>query len=297
MIRSDYPTPEPVGNSSLVSSTARSVDMISAMIVDDESIARARLRRLLRDEKDVNIVAEADNGADALPAILDVMPDLVFLDIEMLEGNALQVLKALPRRGMPIFVFVTANNKFALNAFGVDSLDYLVKPFDAYRFQLSMRWARRRLEATNDKRQLFAAIREILDAQRQIQAAVSRLPGSAAGTTRPKYLQRLVAKSDGRVFFVRAGDVDYIESAGNYIKLHVGPVTHLIRGTLGEIAARLDPAQFARIHRSNVVNLDKVREIQPWFSGDAVVILHTGQKLRLSRFYRESIDLGAQNGL
>jgi two-component system, LytTR family, response regulator len=153
------------------------------------------------------------------------------------------------------------------------------------------------LKRQTDNRQLLAAMNKISDTQREIQAAVSRLSGPSAGTKRSEYLQRLAAKSDGRVFFVRASDVDYIESAGNYVKLHVGPAAYLIRGALGELAERLDPAQFARIHRSTVVNLDKVREIQPWFSGDAVVILRTGQKLRLSRLYRESIDLGARNGL
>src|SRR5262249_45818479 len=138
--------------------------------------------------------------------------------------------------------------------------------------------------------------REISDAQREIRAAVAHIPDGPA-PARANYLERVAVKTDGRVFFVRVEEIDFMESAANYVKLHVGGDVHLIRERLGDLAARLDPARFARIHRSTIVNLDKIKEIQPWFSGDALVILRTGQKLRLSRMFRSALELGTRSRL
>lgn len=270
---------------------------LSVMIVDDEAAARARLRRLLSEEPDVEIVRECDNGKDAVEAILDCAPNLVFLDIEMPELNGFEVLRALPEETIPAFVFVTAFNSYALDAFAVDALDYLLKPFDAERFQVTLRRARERIHARGDQDQLLTAIREISETQREIRAAVAQLPEAGSAAPRAAFLERIAVKADGRVFFVRVEDVDYIESAANYVKVRVGNEAHLIRERLGELAARLDPTRFARIHRSTIVNLDKIKEIQPWFSGDALVILKTGQKLRLSRMFRSSLELGTRSRL
>jgi two-component system LytT family response regulator len=267
------------------------------MIVDDEAVARARLRRLLSEESDVQVVMECENGKDAVNAILDRAPNLVFLDIEMPELNGFEVLRALPEETIPAFVFVTAFNSYALDAFAVDALDYLLKPFDAERFQVTMRRARERIHARGDQDELLTAIREISETQREIRAAVARLPEAGGAATRETFLERIAVKADGRVFFVRVEDVDYIESAANYVKVCVGNEAHLIRERLGELAARLDPTRFARIHRSTIVNLDRIKEIQPWFSGDALVILKTGQKLRLSRMFRASLELGTRSRL
>ena len=270
---------------------------LSVMIVDDEAAARARLRRLLSEESGVEVVRECDNGKDAVEAILDRAPDLVFLDIEMPELSGFEVLRALPEETIPAFVFVTAFNSYALDAFAVDALDYLLKPFDAERFQVTMRRARERIHVRGDQEELLSAIREISETQREIRAAVAQLPEAGSATPRSAFLERIAIKADGRVFFVRVEDVDYIESAANYVKVRVGNEAHVIRERLGELATRLDPTRFARIHRSTIVNLDKIKEIQPWFSGDALVILKTGQKLRLSRMFRSSLELGTRSRL
>jgi two-component system LytT family response regulator len=267
------------------------------MIVDDEAVARARLRRLLAAEPDVEVVLECDNGKDAVHAILDRAPNLVFLDIEMPELNGFEVLRALPKETIPAFVFVTAFNSYALDAFAVDALDYLLKPFDAERFQITMRRARERIHGRGTQDELLTAIREISETQREIRAAVTQLPDGGHAAPRTAFLERLAVKADGRVFFVRVDDIDFIESAANYVKVRVGSDAHLIRERLGELAARLDPTRFARIHRSTIVNLDRIKEIQPWFSGDALVILKTGQKLRLSRMFRSSLELGTRSRL
>lgn len=269
---------------------------LSVVIVDDESVARARLRRLLSNEPDVQVVAECANGRDAVNTILEYSPNLVFLDIEMPELSGFEVLRALPSEAVPAFVFVTAFNTYALEAFAVDALDYLLKPFDAERFQVTVRRARERLSTRGAQDEILSAIREISETQREIRAVVTQMPEGIAAS-RVGYLDRIAVKVDGRVFFVRVEDVDFIESAANYVKLHVGADVHLIRERLGDLAARLDPSRFARIHRSTIVNLDKIKEIQPWFSGDALVILRGGQKLRLSRMFRSSLELGTRSRL
>ncbi len=270
---------------------------LTVIIADDERAARARLRRLLSDEPGINIVSECDNGKDAVRAILEKSPDLVFLDIQMPELTGFEVLEGLPDDAMPMFVFVTAYSDYALTAFAVDALDYLLKPFDAERLRVSVRRARERKYAAGDQTRLLAAIREVSATQREIHAAVAARPGPAPEGRRPAYLDRIAVKADGRVFFIRTADVDYVESASNYVKLHVGNNAHLLRETLSDLAARLNPSNFARIHRSTIVNLDKVKEIQPWFSGDALVILHNGQRLRLSRSFRSTLELGTRTRL
>jgi two-component system LytT family response regulator len=271
------------------------VRTLSVIIVDDESVARARLRRLLSDEPDMQVVAECENGKDAVHAILDRAPDLVFLDIEMPELNGFDVLRTLPEETLPAFVFVTAFSSYALDAFAVDALDYLLKPFDAERFQVTVRRARERLGLRSERQELLTAIREVAETQREIKAAVGRLPETSS--PQPSFLERIAVKADGRVFFVRVNDVDYMEAAANYVKIRVGSEAHLIRERLGDLAARLDPTRFARIHRSTIVNLDRIKEIQPWFSGDALVILRDGQKLRLSRMFRAGLELGTRSRL
>jgi two-component system LytT family response regulator len=261
---------------------------LSVIIADDERVARARLRRLLSNEADVQIVAECSDGQEAVAAILEHRPDLVFLDIQMPELNGFQVLDTLPADAVPNFIFVTAYEQYALDAFAVEALDYLLKPFDAERLQLTLGRARRRIAASGERRPLLDAIRQLAESQREIQASVDRLAvGSPAAGPVPAPLERLSVKADGRITFVRVSDVDYFESAANYVKVHVGAQTFRVREKMMELSTRLDPKQFARIHRAIIVNIDRIREIQPWFSGDAVVILRDGQKLRLSRSYRD----------
>ena len=248
---------------------------LSVIIVDDEEMARARLRRLLRAEPDVGITLECSNGREAVEAILHHSPDLVFLDVEMPELTGFQVLESLPAERVPTFVFVTAFNEYALDAFSVDALDYLLKPFTAERFKQTMQRARERSRNRTTQDMLAAAIREL--------------------GTPPRYAERLTIRDHGRIIFVRVDDIDYIESASNYVRLWVGKEKHVIRDRLTDLAARLDPARFVRIHRTTIVNLDRIKEIQPWFSGDAVVILTSGAKLRLSRGFRSALDLGPRS--
>ena len=269
--------------------------MISVVIADDETVARARLRRLLGRDADVKIVAECATGPESVAAVLEKTPDVVFLDIQMPGLSGFQVLEALGESRLPIFVFVTAFSQYALDAFRVEALDYLLKPFSTVRFDATMTRIRQRMGgATTTQRQLLSALREISDAQDAMRAvAVSREEDAPPA----HFLDRLAVKDKGRVYFVRVPDIDFIEAASNYVKLHVGRDVHMLRERLGELATRLNPRHFARIHRTSIVNVDRIKEIQPWFSGDAVVILNTGHKLRVSRMYRSSLELGTRSRL
>ena len=264
---------------------------LSVVIADDEAAARARLRRFMADEPDVQIVSECEDGRSAVAAVLEHRPDLVFLDVRMPELNGFQVLDSLPREAIPHFVFVTAFKDYALDAFAVDALDYLLKPFDSARFKETLQRARQRIADRSDRGPALDAIRQLGRLRADLQAAMSRLPANGESSDAPAMIDRITVKSDGRVMFVKAADVDFIESAANYVKVHVGAQSYSVREKISALADRLDRRQFARIHRTTIVNVDRIREVQPWFSGDAIVILRDGQKLRLSRMYRRTLAL------
>ena len=242
------------------------------LIADDEPLGRARIRMLLANEP-VEIVAETADGPSTVAAIEKLQPELVFLDIQMPGGSGFDVIEAVGAARMPFVIFVTAFDRYALRAFDVHALDYLLKPFDRERFRDALTRARERIEHHSDA-----------DLERKLLALVNDLkPG-------PQPLERFVIKSGGRVFFLRARDIEWIEAAGNYVKLHVGPETHVFRETMNSIEAKLDPAVFFRIHRSHIVNIERVRELQPWFNGEYVVFLTSGARLTLSRGYREKLQ-------
>lgn len=264
---------------------------LSVVIADDEAAARARLRRFMADEPDVQIVSECEDGQSAVDAVLQHRPDLVFLDVRMPELNGFQVLDSLPREAIPHFVFVTAFKDYALDAFAVDALDYLLKPFDSARFKETLARARQRVADHSDRAPLLDALRQLGRLRLDLQAAMSRLPTNGDASDAPAMMDRITVKSDGRVMFVKAADVDFIESAANYVKVHVGAQSYSVREKISALADRLDRRQFARIHRTTIVNVDRIREVQPWFSGDAIVILRDGKKLRLSRMYRRTLAL------
>jgi two-component system LytT family response regulator len=246
---------------------------IQALIVDDERLARKRIRSLLKNERDVEVVGECADGAGALAAIRKQTPDLVFLDVQMPEMDGFQVLQAVGAQQMPAVVFVTAYDKYALRAFEVHALDYLLKPFDEDRFGEALRRAKEQvLGGSNGELhgRLLALIEHLRSGER--------------------YVDRLLVKASGRVLFLKTEDIDWIEAAGNYVRLHVGKESHLLRETMNTIETRLDPAHFLRIHRSTIVNLDRIKEMQPWFSGEYVVLLKDGTELRLSRGYRDKFD-------
>jgi two-component system LytT family response regulator len=245
---------------------------IRTLIVDDESLARDRVKRFLRDETDISIIGECGNGAEAIETIEREKPDLVFLDVQMPEKNGFEVIKSLDPDSIPAVVFVTAYDQYALQAFDVHALDYLLKPFNRERFRRAVKRSRELLE------------------NRQRGSLDERLASLIADLkTEKKYLERFVVKSVGRIFFLKTDEIDWIEAAGNYLKLHVGRDSHLIRETMNSIEAKLDPDKFRRIHRSTVVNIDRIKELHPMFSGDYAVILRNGTELTLSRNYRERL--------
>ena len=246
---------------------------IRIVIADDEPLARERLRTLLAPESWAEIGAECQNAAEAVDAITRLKPDLVFLDVQMPGGTGFDVIDAVGAARMPLVIFVTAFDRYALRAFDVHALDYLLKPFDRERFQQALLRARQQLErkSTGDlERRLLELVQDLRPA--------------------PHKLERFVVKSGGRVFFVRADEIDWIEAAGNYVKLHVGGDAHLFRETMSALEARLDPDFFYRIHRSHIVNIERVKELQPWFNGEYVVFLRNGTRLTLSRGYREKLQ-------
>ncbi|HEX8567881.1 MAG TPA: LytTR family DNA-binding domain-containing protein [Pyrinomonadaceae bacterium] len=245
---------------------------MKVLIVDDEPLARERVRRHLRDEPGVEIVGEAGNGREAVAAIEEKTPDLVFLDVQMPEMNGFDVLKALEENKIPAIVFTTAYDKYAIQAFEFHALDYLLKPFSRERFRRSVRHAREQLENS-----------------RQSGNIDERLVSLLENLKAKKYLERIVVKNSGRVFFIKTDEIDWIEAAGNYLKLHVGRDAHLIRETMQSIEAKLDPEKFFRIHRSTLVQIDRIKELHPLFGGDYAVILRNGTELNLSRNYRERL--------
>lgn len=240
---------------------------LRVLVVDDERHAREKLLGHLREERGVEIVGEAGNGLEAVEVINRLKPNLVFLDVQMPGLDGFEVIEAVGAADMPAVVFVTAFDEHALHAFEVEAVDYLLKPFDTRRFRKAFERARRRLAdpASNSDGPQIA---RLLEAWR---------PGT--------YLTRLVVSERGRVFLVRVDTVTHMTAEGNYVRVHTASRSHLRRDTLARLERRLDPSRFARIHRSGIVAIDAVQELQPWSHGDSIVILTTGEKLRLSRRY------------
>ena len=242
------------------------------LIVDDETLARDRLRQLLQGEPEIQIVGECTDGREAVAAIQRESPDLIFLDIQMPELDGFGVLEAIKGEPMPVIVFVTAYDQFALKAFDVHAVDYLLKPFDRERFQTALRHALEQVKQRGDKSL----------AERQ-SAALAELKPAA------KRAERLPIKSGGRVIFVRFDEIDWVEAAHNYIVLHVNKDSHLLRETMNTFEARLSPDKFVRISRSTIVNLDHIKELHPMFHGEFIVVLRNGAKLTLTRSYRDKL--------
>ncbi|MEO7456823.1 MAG: LytTR family DNA-binding domain-containing protein [Gemmatimonadaceae bacterium] len=254
--------------------------MIRVLVADDEPVARRRVVRFLKQDPEVEVVAECAGGREAVERIVADRPDIVFLDVQMPDVTGIEVAEQVGVEEMPAVVFVTAFDQYAIRAFELNAVDYLLKPFDAERFAQALARARSRLgggggERARQKDELRAVVKELL-AEHVATAAV-------------EYLDRIAVRVDGSLRIVRAADVDWFETEGNYIRLHVGRANHLIRVTAAELEQQLDPRQFARIHRRYLINLDRVSEVQPWFAGDAVVILKDGTKLRLARSHRAAL--------
>jgi two-component system LytT family response regulator len=248
-----------------------STKTIRTLIVDDEPLARRRIRRMLARHPEVDVIGECANGREAIAAIREQQPALVFLDVQMPEVDGFAVLKQISAEAMPLVIFVTAYDQYALRAFDVYALDYLLKPFDRRRFDQALQRAKSRLfNERSDVGERALALLEELRAQQS-------------------HLERMVIKAGGRAFFLKTEEIDWVEAEGKYVRLHVGKDSYLVREAISQIEAQLDPKRFMRIHRSTIVNLDRVRELQPWFHNDYRVILRDGTELMLSRSCRKRL--------
>lgn len=259
---------------------------LRVLVVDDEPVALQRLRRLLSDIDGVEVVSECRNGREALAAIANLHPDVVLLDIQMPVLDGLGVARALPADAAPMVIFVTASGAHATTAFDVRAIDYVVKPVEPARLAAALTRARhlRELEnvAERHARLLAFVNHEFGD---EAQAA----PIGASGNA--NRVERFLVRDGERRIFIETAAIVWIESEGNYVRLHLtSGRSHLVRSTMAQVEASLDHEQFVRIHRSSIVNLSRVREIQPWLSGDSVVVLDTGEKLRLGRGYRRHFE-------
>jgi two-component system LytT family response regulator len=259
---------------------------IKTLIVDDEPLARKNLRVLLKDDPEIEIVDECGSGHEALRVIEAQSPDLLFLDIQMPEMDGFDVLERIEHGRIAAIIFVTAFDQYALKAFEVHALDYLLKPFDDARFEKALRQAKAQVEQreiNNLSRKLFALLedREAVQAERPERAT---------------FQTRFMIKSSGRVFFLKADEIDWIAAEDYYVKLHTGRKSHLLRETMNELEAKLDPEKFLRIHRSTIVNVDRIKELHPHFNGDYVVVLRDGTELKLSRSRRQQVQAALKSG-
>lgn len=243
--------------------------MIRTLIVDDEPLSCSRLRRLLQEDSEIEIVGECTNGKAAVEAIKKHNPDLLFLDVQMPGLNGFQVLQSLKGVRLPTVVFVTAYDQYALQAFEYFPVDYLLKPFDRARFESALRHAKDHI-ARGVGLELTQLLRKMQE--------------------KPSFLQRLVIRSGDRIFFLKTSEVEWIEADGNYSKVHAGSESYSIKKSLLALESSLDPHRFFRINRRTLVSLDHIRELQQLFHGDYVVILNNGTQLTLSRRYRSRAE-------
>lgn len=249
---------------------------LRVIVVDDEPLARPGVADLVRRDPELAVVAECGDGRSAVEAIRRLRPDLVLLDVQMPELDGFEVLRELGSAALPAIIFITAYDQFAVRAFEVHALDYLVKPFDDSRFYEAM--ARAKATARDG---------DTAELSRRLSGLVDQLTGATGQT---QLVDRIVVKSGGNIRFVRTQDLDWIEAADYCVKLHAGGKTHVIRESLQTLEQRLDPQRFFRVHRSAIVNLDRVRELEPYLKGDHLVVLQDGTKLKLSRSRRGELE-------
>jgi len=245
--------------------------MIRTLIIDDVPLARDRLKRCLADDAEIEIVGECDNGEKAVADIRSLAPDLIFLDVQMPALDGFGVLEALRGERAPVVIFVTAYNEYAIQAFEVNALDYLLKPVDCERLSKAVERARTRLVQLNRDDHFDSRVRAMLEDIK----------------TGSKYIKRLTIKLTGRTILLPTDEIDWIETHGNYMKVHAGRESHLIRATMQSLEAKLNPEKFVRVHRSAIVNVEKIKEIYPRSNGDQDLVLQNGRQLMLSRNYRD----------
>ncbi|HYC87782.1 MAG TPA: LytTR family DNA-binding domain-containing protein [Thermoanaerobaculia bacterium] len=240
---------------------------MGAVIVDDDPLGRMRIRELIEEREDVVVAAECVSPAEAVAAITELQPEIVFLDVEMPRGSGLSVLEALGEEDRPAVVFVTAHERYALDAFAVQAVDYLLKPF-----------AREHFERSVQRACAYAMAR-----------SMSRARRAAASTVRGPFQERIAIRSASGIAFVRPADIDWLETAGNYVRLHVGAESHLVRGTMNMAEEQLDGRRFARTHRTTIVNVERIRQLVPSVGRDHLIVLRDGTRVRLGSQYRGNL--------
>jgi two-component system, LytTR family, response regulator len=245
---------------------------IRALIVDDELLARKFIRRMLKHEADWELAGEASNGSEAVEMIRTQNPDIVFLDVQMPEMDGFAVLEEIGPGQLPDIVFTTAYESYAIRAFELHALDYLLKPFDQQRFRDAIRHAKERLQ-----------LRQQEDGRRQIGALLERM------NSKQPYLDRLIIKADGRITFLNTHEIDWIEADDKYVHLHTAKGARMMRQTLTAMESQLDPAKFIRVHRSAMVNVERIKELQPLFNGEYSLHLEDKTRLTLSRTYKDKL--------
>ena len=250
------------------------MNKIRACIIDDEAIACRKIQRLLKEDEEIEVVAICRNGADAVETIERFTPDLVFLDIQMPEMDGFQVLKNARVDQLPHVIFVTAYDSYAIQAFEIHALDYLLKPYDRKRLQKALERAKSQIAQQQRSNSNTDELRTILTEM----------------AAPPRYLERLIVKDRGVVTFVKAEEIDWIEAQGKYELVHAGQQTHLVREGMAKLEAELNPKKFVRIHKSTIVNLDRIEKLEPLFHADFRVFLKNGTTLTISRRYRQKME-------
>lgn len=245
---------------------------IRALIVDDEPLARTALSRRLKREREISVVGQCGDGESAVRMIEEMKPDLVFLDVQMPEMNGFDVVEAVGVENMPVTIFVTAYDRYAIRAFDANAVDYLLKPFAPERLGRAVARARDRCHGRMDR------------------GAAERLFSMLVNRSQSDYVQRLTVACNGRILFVAVAEIDWIEAEGNYARIHVRRKVYDVRETLQALMEKLDPRDFVRIHRSTIVNMKRVQQVQPWFQGSHIVLLQSGEELRMSRYQHEAVE-------
>jgi len=245
---------------------------IRALIADDEALARKFIRQMLRDDHDVEIVGECSNGKETVAMIRKQKPDIVFLDVQMPEMDGFAVLESIGIEQLPEIIFATAYEQYAIRAFELHALDYLLKPFDQARFKGAIKYAKERFcsERQNEGRMQISALLESIK-------------------NKPQYLERIMIKAGGRITFLSTDEINWVEADDKYVHLHTGKISPMVRQTLSAMGTQLDPKKFRRIHRSAIVNVTRIKELQPLFSGEHSILLDDGTKLTLSRNYKDKL--------
>jgi two-component system LytT family response regulator len=248
-------------------------EFIRVLLVGNDPQARQRLREGILPQPEMKIVGECTNGIGVVTLIKEQPVDLMVLDIEMPEANGFAALEIIPQEQLPYVIFVTTHERYAVRAFEFNAVDFLLKPFDCDRFAKALMRARKQILHEGSQsldRQMFFILRAL--------------------KARPEYAERFIVKSNGHMFFIKTDDIHWIEAEGNYVRLHSGKESHLLRETISALESQLDPKKFMRVHRSTIVNLDCVKELQSWFHGDYRIIMRGGKELMLSRSYRDRLS-------